>query len=211
MVGEARNSPRGSGVLVGVAAIDIGDVPLTLRLSRDVDGAFAEVVSSLEGAVFTTALRVSGARQDAEDLAAETFLRAYAALRRYPPARIEELQLRPWLLTICLNLWRNQVRAASRRPQRVPRPSPDPPELPAPGESPEDHAERRHQADRLAGLLVQLPDRQRIAVVLRHVVGLSYAEVAEVVGCPESTAKSHVRRGVGQLRFLLGDDSEVLP
>ncbi|MDQ6614626.1 MAG: RNA polymerase sigma factor [Actinomycetota bacterium] len=185
------------------------DQPLTLRLSRDLDGVFTEVVSSHEEAVFTTALRVSGHPGEAEDLAAETFLRAYSALRRYPPDRVVELQLRPWLITICLNLWRNQLRAASRRPRAdtgVVAPEP-----PAPNESPQDRAERHDQADRLAAWLQRLPAQQRIAVVLRHIVGLSYAELAHVLGCPESTAKSHVRRGLDQLRTLLTHDPEVLP
>src|SRR5213078_2149897 len=93
---------------------------LTVRLSRDVDTAFPDLVSSYRQAVYTTALRMSGRQVDAADLAAEAFLRAYQALRGYPPERIRELKLRPWLITIALNLWRNQARAASRRPAHVP-------------------------------------------------------------------------------------------
>jgi RNA polymerase sigma-70 factor (ECF subfamily) len=189
------------------------DADLTLRLNQDLDAAFAEVVSEFEGAVFSTALRMSGRSDDADDLAAETFLRAYAALRRYSPERIEELELRPWLITICLNLWRNEVRAASRRPATVSARSATeaPAERPSGRESPEASAERRDDAAHLAALLLRLADKQRAAVVLRHIVGLSYAEVADVLGCPESTAKSHVRRGLDQLRALLTVDPEVLP
>ncbi|MDQ1441839.1 MAG: hypothetical protein QOG97_2067 [Acidimicrobiaceae bacterium] len=198
-----------SGVLAGVVATIAGsDESLAWRLSRDLDGVFAEVVACFEGAVFTTALRMSGRAADAEDLAAETFLRAYAALRKYDPARIDELQLRPWLITICLNAWRNQVRSAARRP--APDARLDVPEPVASGESPEDGAERHDQADRLASMLQQLPGRQRSAVVLRHIVGLPYGEVAQVLRCPEGTAKSHVSRGLAQLRVLLPDDPEVL-
>lgn len=180
---------------------------LTARLGRDLDGVFAEVVTCFEEAVYTTALRISGVPGDAEDLAAETFLRAYSALRRYSPPRIEQLQLRPWLITICLNQWRNQVRTAARRPVSV---------VPAeealsPDESPEDRAQRHDESDQLAAMLQQLPTAQRVAVVLRHAVGLSYAEVAEVLACPEGTAKSHVRRGLDRLRTLLPADQEVLP
>jgi RNA polymerase sigma-70 factor (ECF subfamily) len=190
-----------------VAAIDLCDPSLSSRLIGDLDGAFAEVVSQFEGAVYTTALRISGRPGDAEDLAAETFLRAYAALRRYSRERIEELQFRPWLITICLNIWRNQVRASSRRPQAAPS---VPADLPSGDESPEQGAERHDLSDRLADLLLQLPERQRVAVVLRHVVALSYAEMAEVLGCPESTAKSYVHRGLDQLRVLLTNNPEVL-
>lgn len=186
---------------------------LAWRLSTDVDGVFAEVVSTYEGAVFTTALRVSDRPADAEDLAAETFLRAYAGLRRYPPARIAELHLRPWLITICLNQWRNQLRTASRRPALTPLPDASGPEpaTAASSGSPERAAERGDAADRLGQALRLLPARQRSAVVLRHIVGLSPAEVAEVLACPEGTARSHVSRGLDRLRVLLADDQEMLP
>ena len=48
--------------------------------------------------------------------------------------------------------------------------------------------------------------RQRTAVVLRHVAGLSTAEAAEVLGCPTSTLTSHLRRGLAALRRSLDDD-----
>ena len=48
-----------------------------------------------------------------------------------------------------------------------------------------------------------LSPTQRAAVVLRHIAGLSYAEVAAALGCPEGTAKSHVSRGLNRLRTLL--------
>ena len=75
---------------------------LAERLCLDLDAAFAEVVRDHERAVFTTALRVSGRAADAQDLAAETFLHAYSALRGYGPDRIRALKMRPWLITICL-------------------------------------------------------------------------------------------------------------
>ena len=191
-----------------VATISGSDESLAWRLSRDLDGVFAEVVACFEGAVFTTALRMSGRAADAEDLAAETFLRAYSALRKYDPARIDELQLRPWLITICLNAWRNQVRAAARRP--APDPRLEVPEPVANAESPEDGAERHDQAEHIACMLQQLPDRQRSAVVLRHIVGLPYGEVAQVLRLPRGHRQVPRPRGLAQLRVLLSDDPEVL-
>ena len=164
----------------------------------DLDAAFGQVVAEHERAVYTTALHVTGTPADAEDLAAETFLRAYAAARRYSDERWARVEWRPWLVTICLNQWRNQVRAASRRPATSSVPS----ERASTDETPEQHAERRDQASRLAEVLRQLPERQRLAVVLRHAAGLSYAEVGVVLACPEGTAKSHVSRGIDRLRAL---------
>ena len=73
-------------------------------------------------------------------------------------------------------------------------------------EGPEDQAQRHDGQARLGGLLTELPDTQRTAVVLRHVVGLPYAELAAVLGCPEGTAKSHVSRGLDRLRALLPEE-----
>jgi RNA polymerase sigma-70 factor (ECF subfamily) len=156
---------------------------LSLRLSRDLEEAFPDLVADFRRAVFTTALRTSGCAEDAADVAAEAFLRAYSALRTYPPERILELQLRPWLLTIVLNLVRNQARTAGRRPAHVALESWTGRDDGA--ESPEDHAERHDGQARLGRLLTGLPERQRTAVVLRHVVGLPYAELATVMACPE--------------------------
>lgn len=176
---------------------------LTVRLSRDLDAAFPELVSSYQQAVYTTALRMSGRQLDATDLAAEAFLRAYQALRGYRSERIRELKLRPWLITIALNLWRNQARTASRRPTQVSLDSS--PEPPGGVGGPEEHLRRRELRTAVAGLLAELPDSQRLAVVLRHVLDLPYSEIAAVLGCPEGTAKSHVSRGLQHLRALATD------
>jgi RNA polymerase sigma-70 factor (ECF subfamily) len=175
------------------------------RLSLDLEAAFPDLVAGYRQAVFTTALRTCGRSDDAADLAAEAFLRAYAALRSYPTARIGELQLRPWLLTIVLNLVRNEARTASRRPAQVVLEAWAGPDDGA--ESPEDQAQRHDGQARLGRLLTDLPERQRTAVVLRHVVGLPYAELATVMGCPEGTAKSHVARGLQNLRALIPEES----
>lgn len=174
------------------------------RLGNDMEEAFPDVVATYQHAVFTTALRVSGRQHDAADITAEAFLRAYAALRAYPPDRRGQLQLRPWLLTIVLNLVRNEARAAGRRPAQVPLEGWAP--VADGREGPEEHAQRHDGQSRLGALLTDLPDTQRIAVVLRHVVGLPYAEMAVVMGCPEGTAKSHVARGVQRLRAMIPEE-----
>ena len=56
-----------------------------------------------------------------------------------------------------------------------------------------------------ARLLGRLPEAQRTAVVLRHVEGVPTSEIAEILGCPEGTAKSHVSRGLRRLRALLAE------
>lgn len=106
-----------------------------------------------------------------------------------------------------LNVARNADRSAARRPHQVGL-GDDGAEPADRGEGPEDHASRRDGQARLGCLLIALPEAQRAAVVLRHVVGLPYAELAQVMGCPEGTAKSHVSRGLGRLRAMIQEECE---
>jgi RNA polymerase sigma-70 factor (ECF subfamily) len=53
-------------------------------------------------------------------------------------------------------------------------------------------------------MLLELPERQRVAVVLRYVVDLPIAQIAEVMGCPSGTVKSHISRGLDRLRPIGG-------
>ncbi|HEX2374634.1 MAG TPA: RNA polymerase sigma factor [Actinomycetota bacterium] len=185
---------------------------LPARLARDLDGSFEALVVAYERLVFGLALRVVGNRADAEEVAQDTFERAYAALAGYEAERVAAMALRPWLATIALNLARNRLR---RRPPPA-RPLEDgdgqPVAVVAPAAAePAAVAERRSERDFWAELLAGLPQSQREAVVLRHVEGLAYAEVAEVLGRPVGTVKTHVHRGVRQLRVRLEAREERTP
>ena len=180
---------------------------LRTALVVDLDAGFAEVVRVHQQLVYSVARRLTRRTEDAEDLAAEAFLRAYRAVSGYDAARIGALRLRPWLLTILRNTARNAARDASRRPE--PPPSFEPAEQVEAGPSVEDLVVAGHTQREWNELLARLPDRQRIAVLLRHVEGLPIGEIAEVLGCPEGTAKSHISRGLATLRALLPGGSEL--
>ena len=168
------------------------DVQLAAHLAADLDGAFEALVLAHQDRLFTIALRTGGNRHDAEELVQDCLVRAYRALATYEPARIRELRLRAWLTTILLNAGRNRARV-----KRVPTS-----ELAfEPGAEPAvDPLIRRDQRESWARLLAGLSPAQRTAVVLRHVDGMSYAEIAETVGRPEGTVKAHVHRGLAALR-----------
>jgi RNA polymerase sigma-70 factor, ECF subfamily len=188
------------------------DPELPARLARDLDGSFEALVVAHQRLVFGLALRVVGDRADAEEVAQDTFVRAYHALAGYEAERVAAMRLRPWLAQIALNLARNRLR---RRPPPA-RPLEDgdgqPLAVAAPAAAePAELAERRVERDVWAGLLAGLPRGQREAVVLRHVEGLPYAEVAEVLGRPVGTVKTHVHRGVRQLRERLEAGKERTP
>ncbi|MFI0446004.1 RNA polymerase sigma factor [Actinomadura sp. 6N118] len=169
-------------------------------LARDLDHGFTVLYDAYRGAVFSTALRLCGRWAEAEDLAAEAFLRAYRALAGYGTGRIAELRPRAWLLTILMNLWRNSRRGAARRPP--PGPLENAPDPADPAEGVEAAAARHETGRELAGLLEKLPEAQRAAVVLRHVADLPIAEIAVVLAVPEGTVKSHISRGLARLRKL---------
>jgi RNA polymerase sigma factor (sigma-70 family) len=183
------------------------DVPdeeeLRIALVVDLDAGFAELMRVHQRLVYSVARRLTPRPEDAEDLAADTFLRAYRALCGYDAARIRALRLRPWLLTILRNTARNAARDASRRPG--PPPGFEPADEPQAGPGVEELVVAGHTQREWNELLSRLPDRQRIAVLLRHVEGLPTGEVAEILGCPEGTAKSHISRGLSTLRSLLGE------
>jgi len=175
-------------------------VALLACLADDLDTGFADLVRREERVVYSVALRVTRSPFEAEDLTAETFLRAYRALRGYDRNRVLVLRPRSWLLTITLNTWRNSLRNVSRRPDLVP--LADLADGCAGDQDVEQAVENAESRRELGLLLAQLPVLQRAAVVLRHVVGLPMAEVAAVLNCPEGTAKSHVSRGLSKLRTL---------
>jgi RNA polymerase sigma-70 factor (ECF subfamily) len=160
---------------------------------------FERMVHEHQHRVFALGLALTGNRHDAEEVAQDTFLRAYRALVTYPPDRIRELKQKPWLHRIALNVVRNRVRGV--RPRLVELNGSEPDHSPGP----EAGALLRAEMDALAERVAGLPARYRDAVVLRHVQELSYEEAADALGQPVGTVKSNVHRG---LQLLRGDNDD---
>jgi RNA polymerase sigma-70 factor (ECF subfamily) len=182
-------------------------------LARDLDAGFATLVAHHQDLVFGVARRVSANGADAEDLAQETFVRAYRALRGYDAARIQALHLRGWLSRICLNLGRNRARdrAAATAGTGSPAPLEEAAELrDLEAAQPEQVADRREAQLRWSRLLTAVPPRYRTAVAMRHVDGLSYPELAAALGRPVNTVKSDVHRGVALLRAAYEHDEATV-
>ena len=180
-----------------------GLVGLAAALAEDREAAFPRLVRALQDGIYSGVLRLTADRAEAEDITQEAFLRAYRALGSYPPERVRELQVREWLWTIALNLCRNQARSRSRHPAAS---LTDDPALSAPGPGPEQAALAAADRERLAGHLVRLPWAMRASVVLRHVTGLPYTDIAAVLGRPVGTVKSDVRRGLQRLRRSMEEE-----
>src|SRR3990172_1692603 len=177
---------------------------LAAELADDLDRAFPDLVRTLQDGVYSGAPRMVGNRHDAEEIAQEAFLRAYRALRAYPAERIRELNPAAWVWTIAANLCRNHHRTRSRRPVTAEL-STDPAEA---RRGPEAETIDHELGDRLTAELRRLTWPMRAAVVLHHVVGLPYEEVAAALDRPVGTVKADVHRGLARLRTRL---QEVTP
>lgn len=162
------------------------------RLADDLPGAFPVLVDEYGGAVYTLALRLCGP-DAAEEIAQDTFARAFAALGRYDADRIRSLALRPWVVTIALNVARNQARRRRRHPE-VPLATGTPVPVGT------DAIDRTDLQRTLAAALRHLSVPARQAVVLRHVLGFDTAETASMLGRPVGTVKAQVARSLATLR-----------
>lgn len=180
------------------------DTELIEAAARDLDRAFETLVIAHQDRLFSIALRMLGNAHDAEEAAQDALVRAYRAMATYPPERILALRLRPWLATIVLNLCRSRIgrrAAAGRRALSLDAAEPGTIELTADERSgPAATNTRRDAARAWADLLLTLPPAYRSAVILRHVDGLSYPELATALDRPEGTVKAQVHRGLAMLR-----------
>ena len=178
---------------------------LAQALAANPGQAFEAFVLLWQRRVYGLALRLTASPQDAEEIAQDTFVRAWRALSQWPPERIRALHMKAWLYQIALNVFRNRV--ARRALSVVPLESPDGRPVFEPAddwrERPDVAAESAELGRQVAASLVALPAHMRTAVVLRYVEGFTYREIAELLEQPEGTVKAHVHRGTRQLRDAL--------
>ena len=175
--------------------------PLARRLADGDISAPRDLVERHHAELYRYALALLRDASVAEDIVQETFERAFAALGKYPVVRTKALTLRPWLYRIALNLVRNAWRERRREVPMAETPEGSGWRLGASFGS-ASGSDREAWLDAL-GALERLPERQRVAVVLRYFEDLPYAEIAEATGWPENTCKTLVRRGIGRLGVLL--------
>jgi RNA polymerase sigma-70 factor (ECF subfamily) len=188
------------------------DDALVSALAANLDGAFDRLVRAHQDRLYSIALRLLGDSRDAEEVAQDAFVRAHRAMAGWAPERFTTLQLRPWLARIVVNLSRNRRRRlADRMPAlRLPTASPGGQEPAADaGLGPEAIGLRRAEAEQWARRLLRCPPGLRTAVVLRHVDGLSYDEIAQVLDRPVGTVKAQVHRGVARLRAELTYEAQT--
>ena len=168
---------------------------------------FEHIVDEYQRRLYGFALRMTGNREDAEEIVQDAFVRAYRALAKMDPKQRAELRLQPWLYTITLNVTRNRLR--SKRPTNVALDALADPdallnETQEGPDQPEAIIERGADMVLVEQALLQLPMHLRAAATLRFIEGRSHPEIAEILNQPIGTVKSHVHRAVRILRRILG-------
>jgi len=175
------------------------DEELVARSVRgDVD-SFNQLVLRWERPIYALAYRTIGREEDARDVCQETFLRAFRAL----PGFRGQAKFSSWLYRIALNLCRDWIRRERRigfvqQPEDV-----DLTDLAAaaePTETIEDLVSRNDQVRAVERAMALLPEDQRTAIVLKEYHGLTFQEIADIVGCPLSTVKTRLYQGLTVLR-----------
>jgi RNA polymerase sigma-70 factor, ECF subfamily len=155
--------------------------------------AWALLVETYQQPVFRLAYLLLGDPDDAEDVAQETFIRAYAALNRFRA----DLPLRPWLLRITTNLTHNWRRSASRYMAAVQR-ALSPPDL-----SPPTSTERTADSELLWQAVRRLSIRDQQVLYMRYFLDCSEQEMAEVLNTARGTIKSRLHRALLRLKAVL--------
>ena len=155
-----------------------------------------EVARSYGRFLYTVAYRLTGNREDAEDLVQEVLLRVRRGLETYQPGSMEG-----WLSRIATNAFLDEVRRRRRRPEAA---LPDEPDWVLPPTSGADEALATEVLpDDVQAAIQRLPEDFRAAVVLCDVVGLSYQEIGKSLGIPVGTVRSRIHRGRALLREVL--------
>lgn len=168
--------------------------------------AFGELVKRHQKKVYATTLQMTGNHGEADDLAQETFLRAFQAVDRFDGRS----EFSTWLYRIAINLTINHLK---RRAKTRPADESDPRVAGALAASaqkgdPASEVELRRFYARLAAALDELPDNLRATVVLVSLQGLPHRVAAEVLGCSEGTVSWRVHQARKLLREALGEELE---
>ena len=173
------------------------ELELARRARRGDAAAFDELVLRFRRPVYGFCWRLLRS-PDAEDLAQDTFVRAFVHFERFDPER----PVLPWLIAIarrlCLDLLRR--RKVMARVETLPVTGPS-------ARSPEGEASLREQLSRLERALDDLDEGPRMAIVLFHIEEMSYRDIAAALEVPMGTVMTWLHRGRAQLKRVLESPS----
>ena len=172
---------------------------LIARSRRGDSTAFAQLIDQHKGYVLRVCVRLLGNLEDAKDVAQETFFQAFLTLGRFR----EESRFATWLYRIAVHLCQNALRRQS------PLLEPLAASIRDPSLTPEASLLRRERGWRVDQALQRLSPELQMAVVLRDVLGFSYAEIAASLGIPLGTVKSRISAARWALRRDLEASDDV--
>ena len=210
VAGSTADSPTSSKRLARARARALGQrIPYTMSvderrlldrlLERD-EQAFNEIVRLYKDKVFSLIYRMLGSRPEAEDVAQEVFITVFKNIESFRG----EAKFSTWLLRIAANHSKNRIKHLARRPTEGADPDdvsqlralPDRPQPPVQAriETPDAMLEAAQTERLMQEAIANLPEDQRLLVVLRDVEEMSYQEIEEITGLPEGTIKSRLHR-----------------
>lgn len=158
--------------------------------------AFEGIIMRYERRVVRLATKLLGATEDAQDAAQEVFLRAYKYLHRLDLQKPME----PWLIRMTVNVCRNIGRKRQRRWNTFCESESAQPAAADKGCNPYSEVVEEQERQMLWKALHSLPEKERIAVTLRDLEGLSTSEVAAILQTSESTVRSQISRARVRLK-----------
>ncbi len=185
------------------------DEELVARSRAGDADSFNELILRWERPIYALAYRTIGREEDARDVCQETFLRAFRAL----PGFRGQAKFSSWIYRIALNLCRDWMRRERRAPTVQAPEDVDLVELAAarePAESIEDLVARHDDRRAVERAMTKLSEDQRTAIVLKEYHGLTFQEIADLLGCPLSTVKTRLYQGLTVLRRELQQAPRVV-
>ena len=163
--------------------------------------AFSEILGRYKNLVLNVAYRFLRDRTEAEDVAQDVFLKIYRSARTYEPRAKFSTWVYKITANVCLNRLRNEKNAA-KSVSYDGQNSADTGSSPGCFSPSEEH-ERNERLTVVHDALQCLPANQRLAIVLKRYEGLSYREIAEIIGCSPAAVDSLIQRANGKLRKFL--------
>ena len=178
--------------------LEASDYELVKRCISGERDIFAEIFARYKKLIYRTIFNFVGSSPDVNDLFQEVFLRIYKSLARYNP----EYQFSTWVIKITTNICLDRLRR--KRPDHETMESIE--EVGDSRSSPENSCLDRERAERVRKALQELPEDYRTPVILFHQQGLSYEEMAEIMGQPMTIIKNRLYRARLMLRDKIGPD-----
>jgi RNA polymerase sigma-70 factor (ECF subfamily) len=187
---------------VGKSDEDAEDVRLMRLVSQGDTSAFETLIERHQSLVAGTVARMLGSNSDVEDIAQQVFIRVWKSARRYVP----RAKFTTWLLKITRNLVFNELRRSKRHAHVPLQTDPGAEEFPLKDEKnppPDASLLETELQQAIDDAITQLPESQRMALILRRYEQLSYEEISEVLDLSVPAVKSVLFRARTELRARL--------